>query len=134
MLDALKKAEKDVTRALIARELVKLPKTPSRWRASRKRSRRFSDRSQRSPGHERPADAGRGGRPVLQLGPGRLAARARGKKTKGSGDDLKALQGAIVVTAIKLAKVDQLEKVKAAVDNKHAPSWRRTCTRRPRSW
>ncbi len=40
----------------------------------------------------------------------------RAEKTKGGGEDLKALQTFITVTAIKLAKADQLAQVKAAVD------------------
>lgn len=115
MLDALKKAEKDVTRALIARELVKLPKTPESLAGFKEAFEKISIEANVPPGMN-----------ALQM----LAEAAgqfynsdlvdwlleRAEKTKGSGDDLKALQGAIVVTAIKLAKVDQLEKVKAAVD------------------
>jgi hypothetical protein len=40
----------------------------------------------------------------------------RAAKTKGSEDDRKSLQSAITVTALKLAKPDQLPQVKAAVD------------------
>ncbi len=40
----------------------------------------------------------------------------RAAKTKGSGEDLKALQDAIVISALKLAKPDQLDAVKKAVD------------------
>jgi len=40
----------------------------------------------------------------------------RAAKTKGSGDDLKSFQAGVTVTAMKLAKPDQLGTVKAAVD------------------
>ncbi len=115
MLDALKKAEKDVTRALIARELVKLPESAESLAAFKEAFEKISIEANVPPGMN-----------ALQM----LAEAAgqfynadmvdwlleRAEKTKGSGDDLKALQGAILVTAIKLAKADQLEKVKAAVD------------------
>lgn len=115
MLDALKKAEKDVTRALIARELVKLPRSAESLAAFKEAFEKISIEANVPPGMN-----------ALQM----LAEAAgqfynselidwlleRADKTKGSGDDLKALQGAIVVTTIKLAKPDQLDKVKAAVD------------------
>ena len=115
MLEALKKAEKDVTRALIARELVKLPRSAESLTAFKEAFEKISIEANIPPGMN-----------ALQM----LAEAAgqfynaelidwlleRADKTKGSGDDLKALQGAIVVTTIKLAKADQLDKVKAAVD------------------
>jgi HEAT repeat protein len=115
MLEALKKAEKDVTRALIARELVKLPRSAESLTAFKEAFEKISIEANIPPGMN-----------ALQM----LAEAAgqfynaelidwlleRADKTKGSGDDLKALQGAIVVTTIKLAKTDQLDKVKAAVD------------------
>jgi len=115
MLEALKKAEKDVTRALIARELVKLPESAESLTAFKEAFEKISLEANVPPGMN-----------ALQM----LAEASgqfynaelvdwlleRAEKTKGSGDDLKALQGAILVTTIKLAKADQLEKVKAAVD------------------
>lgn len=116
MLEALKKAEKDVTRALIARELVKLPESPDTMKAFKETFEKISIEANVPPGMN-----------ALQM----LAEAAgqfynadefvdwlleRAEKTKGSGEDLKALQGAILVTTIKLAKASQLDKVKAAVD------------------
>lgn len=115
VLDALKKAEKDVTRALLARELVKLPESPESLAAFKETFEKISIEANVPPGMN-----------ALQM----LAEASgqfynaelvdwlleRAEKTKGSGDDLKALQGAILVTCIKLAKADQLERVKAAVD------------------
>lgn len=115
MLEALKNAKKDATRALIARELVKLPDSAESLTAFKEAFEKISLETNIPPGMN-----------ALQM----LAESAgqfydaglvdwlleRAEKTKGSGDDLKALQGAILVTTIKLAKADQLDKVKAAVD------------------
>ena len=115
MLDALKKADKDVARAVIARELAKLPETDESKAAFKAAYEAISIEANIPPGNN-----------ALQM----LTESAgqffdadlvdwlleRAEKTKGGGEDLKALQSAITVTVIKLAKPDQMEKVKAAVD------------------
>lgn len=115
MVDALKKADKDVTRTVIARELTKIPGTPDSKAAFKTAFEAISSEANIPPGYN-----------ALQL----LAESAAGfydagmidwlleraEKTKGEGEALKALQGAILVTALKLAKPDQLPKIKAFLD------------------
>lgn len=115
MLAALQKADKDVARAVIARELTKLPETPEIRDAFKAAFEKISLEAVVPPGYN-----------ALQMltesagqfqDPGMVDwLLERAEKTKGSGEDLKALQGAITVTAVKLARPDQMEKVKAAVD------------------
>lgn len=115
MLDALKKADKDATKAVIAREISKLPETPEIQTAFKSAFESISLETVVPPGQN-----------ALNM----LAETAgqfydaslvdwlleRAEKTKGSGEDLKALQATITVTVLKLAKPDQMDKVKAAVD------------------
>jgi len=115
MLEALKKADKDVQKAVIARELTKLPESPEIHEAFKAAFETISIDANIPPGIN-----------ALQMlaesvgqfhEPGMLDwLLERAEKTKGGGEDLKALQGVITVTAIKLAKPDQMDKVKAAVD------------------
>jgi hypothetical protein len=115
LLEALKKAEKDQTRALLARELIKLPRSAESLGAFKETFEKVSIETNVPPGMnalQMLAEAGG------QFYDASLVdwLLERAEKTKGSGEDLKALQGAILVTVIKLAKADQLDKVKAAVD------------------
>jgi HEAT repeat protein len=116
MMEALKKADKDVNKAVIAREMTKLPVSQESKDAFKAAFESISMEANIPPQ----------GTNALQM----LAEAAgqfydadmidwlieRAEKTKGSGDDLKNLQNALAVTMIKLAKPNQLEKVKAATD------------------
>jgi PBS lyase HEAT-like repeat len=115
MLEALKKADKDVMKAVITRELAKLPETPETQAAFKSAFEGISIETNIPPGQN-----------ALDM----LAETAgtfydssmvdwlleRAEKTKGSGEDLKALQATITVTVLKLAKPNQMDKVKGAVD------------------
>jgi hypothetical protein len=115
MLEALNKADKDVNRAVIARELTKLPENDEIHEAFKAAFEKISIDTNIPPGIN--------ALQMLAESVGQFHDPAmldwlleRAEKTKGSGEDLKALQGVITVTAIKLAKPDQMDKVKAAVD------------------
>jgi hypothetical protein len=111
------KAETDEpTKALIARELAKLPATPDSTAAFKEAYESISIEAQIPPGQPAlevltEAAGGFFDSGLVEWLLGRAAA------TKGDADDRKALQGAITVTAIKLAKPDQLGAVKRAVAN-----------------
>lgn len=116
MIEALGKADKDVNRAVIARELTKIPATDASKAAFKAAFEKISIEANIPPGYN-----------ALQL----LAEASgsffdasmvdwllsRATATKGEGEAIKALQGAILVTAIKLAKPDQLPTVKKVVDS-----------------
>ncbi|MEZ4220875.1 MAG: hypothetical protein R3B13_08095 [Polyangiaceae bacterium] len=115
LLEALKSEEKETNKAVIAREITKLPATPEVKDAFKA------------------AFEGMSLETVIPPGANALSSLAeftgqfydptmidwlleRAEATKGGGEDKKALQGAITVTAIKLAKPDQMATVKAAVE------------------
>jgi hypothetical protein len=116
LIAALEKADKDVTRAVIAREITKIPPTSESKAAFKAAFERISIEAVVPPGMN--------GLQMLAESAGQfydpdmidwLLERAR--NTKGYGEDLKALQGVITETALKLAKPEQLAKVKSdAVD------------------
>jgi hypothetical protein len=109
-------AEKDAgTRAVIARELAKLPATEESKAAFKAAYESFT--------LETEMPAGGGALEQLTEAAGQFFDPAmvpwlleRAASAKGSGDDLKAYQAGVTQTAMKLAKADQLPMVKAAVD------------------
>ncbi|HTA92315.1 MAG TPA: hypothetical protein VK745_22210, partial [Polyangiaceae bacterium] len=115
MIDALKAETDDGTKAVIARELAKIPATDDSKQAFEKAYESIPIDAEIPPAGSAletlTESAGQFFDPsmidwLLQ----------RAAKTKGSDDDKKSLQSAITVTALKLAKPDQLPQVKAAVD------------------
>lgn len=115
MMEALKKEDKDVNKAVIARELTKLPASPEAKDAFKAAFESISLDAVIPPGAHALSSlsefAGQYYDPDMIDW---LLTRA--EATKGGGEDKKALQTAITVTVIKLAKPDQMPKVKAAVD------------------
>lgn len=115
MIDALKGTKIAANKAIIARELTKLPPTPESKQAFKEAYESTSLDTNIPPGVN-----------ALQMLTEAAVAfydptmvdwlLERAAQTKGSGEDLKALQDAIVISALKLAKPDQLEAVKKAVD------------------
>jgi HEAT repeat protein len=115
MVEVLKATQEDLNKAVIARELTKLPPSPESKQAFKDAFATISVETVIPPGAN-----------ALQM----LAEAAgqfydpemidwlleRAENTKGGGEDLKSLQGVITVTALKLAKPDQLARVKGAVD------------------
>jgi hypothetical protein len=109
-------AEKDAsTKAVIARELSKVPATEESKAAFKAAYESFTLETEIPPGG--------GALEVLTEAAGQFYDPGmvdwlldRAAKTKGSGDDLKAFQAGITQTVMKLAKADQLATVKAAVD------------------
>ena len=108
--------EKDAsTKAVMARELTKLPGTEESKAAFKAAYESFSLETVIPPGG--------GALEVLTEAAGAFRDPAlvpwlleRAATTKGSGDDLKSFQAGVTQTALKLAKPDQLASVKAAVD------------------
>jgi hypothetical protein len=115
MVEALKSSGEDINKAVIARELTKLPATPESKQAFKDAFASISIDTVIPPGANAlqmlAEAAGQFYDPEMVNW---LLERAEG--TKGGGEDLKALQGVITVTALKLAKPDQLARVKGAVD------------------
>lgn len=109
-------SEKDPgTRAVIARELTKVPATEESKAAFKTAYESFT--------LENELPVGGGALEVLTEASGQFYDPGmidwlldRAAKTKGSGDDLKAYQAGVTQVALKLAKTDQLATVKAAVD------------------
>lgn len=114
MLEVLKTAKGDVNKAVITREIAKIPATAESKAAFRTAFEGISLDTNIPPGAN-----------ALQL----LVEAAgsfydptmipwlleRAEKTAGAGDDKTALQSAILVTVLKLAKADQLDSVRPAV-------------------
>ena len=113
--------EKDAsTKAVIARELSKVPATEESKAAFKTAFESLSLETEIPPGG--------GALEALTEAAGQFYDPGmvdwlldRAVKTKGSGDDLKAFQAGITVAAMKLAKPDQLAAVKAAVDRYGSP-------------
>jgi HEAT repeat protein len=109
-------SEKDAgTRAVLARELAKIPGTEE--------SKAAFKTAYESLTLETEMPTGGGALEQLTEAAGQFFDPAfvpwlleRAASAKGSGDDLKAYQAAVTQTAMKLAKADQLASVKAAVD------------------
>lgn len=115
MINALKKAEKDSNKAVIAREITKLPASAESKEAFKAAFEGLSLETVIPPGANALSSlAEYAGQFYDSTMIDWLLERA--EATKGGGEDKKALQTSITVTAIKLAKPDQLDKVKAAVD------------------
>jgi len=114
-------AEKDAsTKAVLARELTKVPATEESKAAFKAAFESMSLETEIPPGG--------GALEALTEAAGQFYDPGmvdwlldRAAKTKGSGDDLKAFQAGVTVTAMKLAKPDQLAAVKAAVDRYGSP-------------
>jgi hypothetical protein len=108
--------EKDApTKAVIARELSKVPATEESKAAFKAAYESFTLETEIPPGG--------GALEVLTEAAGQFYDPGmvdwlldRAAKTKGTGDDLKAFQAGVTQTVLKLAKPDQLATVKAAVD------------------
>lgn len=109
-------AEKDAsTKAVLARELTKVPATEESKTAFKNAYESMSLETEIPPGG--------GALEALTEAVGQFYDPGmvdwlldRAAKAKGSGDDLKAYQAAVTVTAMKLAKADQLAAVGAAVE------------------
>jgi len=115
MLEALKKADKDVNKAVIARELTKLPVTDDSKAAFKAAFESISIEANVPPGANALSMLAESAAQFYDSGMIDWLFE-RGERTKGSGEDLKALQSTITVTIVKLAKPDQMAKAKAAVD------------------
>lgn len=115
MIDALKAETDDGTKAVIARELAKIPATDESKQAFKKAYESLPIDAEIPPAGSAletlTESAGQFFDPAMVTW---LLERAA--KTKGSDDDRKALQSAITVTALKIAKPEQMPQVKAAVD------------------
>ena len=115
MIEALKAESDDSNKAVIARELAKIPATDESKQAFKKAYESIS--------LEAEIPNGGGALDTLTESAGQFFDSSmvdwllvRAAKTKGSDEDKKSLQLAITVTALKLAKPDQLPQVKVAVD------------------
>jgi len=115
MVDAIKNEKDDPTKAVIARELTKIPATPDSIEA-------FKDAFTSIPlSAELPS--GGGAIDSMIEAAGRFCDPSLASwfvttaaKMKGDADDRKAAQAAMTVTALKLVKADGLPEVKTAVD------------------
>lgn len=114
MIAAAQGTKDETVRAIIARELAKIPATPASKQAFKDAFESISIDTVIPPGASAlqtlAESAGQFYDPEMV---GWLLGRA--EATKGSGDDKKALQSAITVTAIKLMKPDQQSQVNGAV-------------------
>jgi hypothetical protein len=115
MIVALKGETDDGNKAVIARELVKIPATDDSKQAFKKAFESIPIDAEIPPGGS--------ALETLTESAGQFFDSSmvdwllvRAKKTKGSEEDRKSLESAITVTALKLAKPDQMPQVKAAVD------------------
>jgi hypothetical protein len=115
MISALEKADNDTNRAVIARELTKIPPTPESKAAFKAAFEKISIEAVVPPGMN--------GLQMLAEAGGQFYDPTmidwfleRAENTKGAGEDKKALQTAITITTLKLAKPEQLGTVKGAVD------------------
>jgi HEAT repeat protein len=114
MIEAVKTAKGDVNKAVIAREIAKIPATADSKAAFKTAFESISLDTTIPPGAN-----------ALQLlvessgvfyDPTMIPwLLERAEKTAGTGDDKTALQSAILVTVLKLAKADQLDSVRPAV-------------------
>lgn len=116
MIEALKSETDDPTKAVIARELPKLPTTADSIAAFKDAFEGLPLDTQIPPGLPALDMLTEAAGQFFDAGMvGWLLERAQ--SAKGDADDRKALQQAVTVTAIKLSKPDQLPAVKRAVDS-----------------
>ncbi len=115
MIEALKAETDDSSKAVIARELVKIPATDESKQAFKRAYESLPIDAEIPPSGS--------ALETLTESAGQFFDASlvdwlldRAARTKGSEDDRKALQSAITITALKIAKPDQLPQVKAAVD------------------
>lgn len=115
MIEALKSETDDGNKAVIARELAKIPPTSE--------SKEAFKRAYESIAIDAEIPNGGGALETLTESAGQFFDPTlvdwlldRAAKTKGSEEDRKALQLIITITTLKLAKADQLPQVKVAVD------------------
>jgi HEAT repeat protein len=115
MIEAVNNEKNEVTKAVIARELAKIPATPASKEAFKQAYESISINAVVPPGDS--------ALEMLTESVGRFYDPAmvpwlleRAEKTAGGGEEKKGLQGAITVVVLKLAKPDQLAQAKAAVD------------------
>lgn len=116
MIEALKAETDDPTRAIIARELAKLPATAESLAAFKEAFESLSLNAEIPPGQ--PAVE------ALTEASGMFFDASmvdwlleRAAKAKGDADDRKALQQAVTITALKLVRPEQLALVRGAVQN-----------------
>ncbi|HEX3855116.1 MAG TPA: HEAT repeat domain-containing protein [Polyangiaceae bacterium] len=116
MVDALKAETDDGNKAVIARELAKIPATDDSKQAFKKAYESLPIDAEIPPG-------GGSALETLTESAGQFFDASmvdwlldRAAKAKGAEEDRKSLQSAITITALKLAKPDQLPQVKVAVD------------------
>jgi len=115
LMAALKKESDEANKAILARELAKIPATDESKQAFKEAFESIALDTMIPPGN-----------PALQVlteasgqfyDPGLVPwLLARAEAVKGDPEDKKALQGGILITVLKLAKPDQLPLVKKAVD------------------
>lgn len=115
LMVALKKESDEANKAILARELAKIPATDESKQAFKEAFESIALDTMIPPGN-----------PALQVlteasgqfyDPGLVPwLLARAEAVKGDPEDKKALQGGILITVLKLAKPDQLPLVKKAVD------------------
>ncbi|HEV8549868.1 MAG TPA: hypothetical protein VGQ57_12585 [Polyangiaceae bacterium] len=114
MIEAIKNEKDDATKAIIARELTKIPATPESVEAFKDAFTSIPLSTEVPGGHAIDALAEAAGRfcdPALATWLVETAG-----KLKGDADDRKAAQAAMTVTALKLVKAEDLATVKGAVD------------------
>ncbi len=115
MIQALNSTKEAVNKAVIAAELAKLPATPEAKAAFKQAFESMSLETVIPPGQNalhRLAESA-----AMFFDPGMIPwLLERAESQAGSGEDKKALQSLITITALKLAKPDQLSAVKAAVN------------------
>lgn len=115
MVAALQAETDEPTKAVIARELAKLPPTPESTAAFKNALEGLSPNAEIPPGQ--PA-----GEALIEASSMFFDAGLvdwlleRAKAARGDADDRKALQQAILISVLKLAKIDQLGQVKSAIE------------------
>jgi HEAT repeat protein len=115
MIDALKRETNDVTKAVIARELSKLPPTNESKQAFKDAFESISIDALIPPGQNALETLTEAAGQFYDSGMVSWLLE-RAEKTKATGEAKKSLQGAITVAVLKLAKSDQLAAAKKAVD------------------
>jgi hypothetical protein len=115
MVSALKNAKEESTKAIIARELAKLPATPDSKEAFKQAFESITVDAMIPPGANALQALGESAAGFYDpsLIPWMLD---RGEKTTGERDALLALRSTVTVSALKLMKPDQAQLVKGAVD------------------
>lgn len=114
MIAALKSAKEDVNKAVIARELAKIPATPASKQAFKEAFEGIDLDTNIPPGQNALQELAESATQFYDADfvPWLLE---RGQATKGSGESLNLLQSTVTTSAIKLMKPDQIKDVEAAV-------------------